>query len=383
VLSGKAKFGIFGDGKELAQLAMARVFLKGDWRSGYYRDQTFMLALGSYTIKQFFAQLYADTDLEREPASGGRQMNSHFASRFVQADGEWLSQLERFNTSADASPTACQMGRLLGLGYASKLYRYLPGLDGDAKFSRSGQEVAFGTIGNASTSEGIFWETLNAAGVLEVPVVISIWDDEYGISVPNKYQTTKESISKICAGFAREKHTNGYNIHTVRGWDYPELLKVYREAVRAAREQHIPALIHVIEMSQPQGHSTSGSHERYKSKDRLAYEQSIDCLSRMREWMLQHGISQAKDLDQLESDVRSEVLRLRNEAWEEYLAPMKVERDALLHLYQKIAEEGTTVPGFQAIRESFQRYPAVSRKSILSSARRVAYVIAGTRSPAR
>ncbi len=374
VLSGKAKFGIFGDGKELAQIAMARVFEKGDWRSGYYRDQTFMFAVGALTVKQFFAQLYADTNIEHDPHSGGRQMNSHFASRFVQADGSWASQLDIHNTSADASPTASQMARLLGLGYASKLYRQFPELDKAENFSRSGREIAFGTIGNASTSEGIFWETFNAAGVLEVPVVISVWDDGYGISVPNKFQTTKESISKICAGFAREEGTNGYNIAVVKGWDYPELLTAYRQLAQSARDQHIPGLLHVIEMSQPQGHSTSGSHERYKTKERLVYEQSIDCLTRMREWMIQHGISNAKDLEQMEEDTRREVLALRNEAWEEFQAPMRAEREILLEHFEAILAEGAS-PGFKSIKDSFKRYPAITRKSILSSARRAIYIL--------
>lgn len=376
VLSGKAKFGIFGDGKELAQIAMARVFQKGDWRSGYYRDQTFMLAIGALTIKQFFAQLYADTDIEREPSSGGRQMNSHFASRFLDEHGRWQNQLAMYNTSADASPTASQMGRLLGLAYASRLYRYVPGLDPEGQFSSSGREIAFGTIGNASTSEGLFWETLNAAGVLEVPLVISVWDDEYGISVHNRYQTTKESISKICAGFAKEDGTNGLQIYTVKGWDYPALLRTYREASELARDKHIPALIHVVEMGQPQGHSTSGSHERYKSKDRLAYELSIDCLTRMREWIVQHGICQNKELELLEDEARREVLALRAEAWQEFLAPMQRERDELLSIYQRLAAAPDIPSSFKALQVSLQRYPAVNRKSLLSSARRVLYTLA-------
>ncbi len=375
VLSGKAKFGIFGDGKELAQIAMARAFQKGDWRSGYYRDQTFMMAIGALTIKQFFAQLYADTDIEREPSSGGRQMNSHFASRFLDEEGRWLNQMTMYNTSADASPTASQMGRLLGLAYASRLYRFVPGLDPAGQFSQAGREIAFGTIGNASTSEGLFWETLNAAGVLQVPMVISVWDDEYGISVHNRYQTTKESISRITAGFAKEEDTNGLHIHSVRGWDYPALLRTYREAAEQAREQHVPALIHVVEMGQPQGHSTSGSHERYKTKDRLAYEQSIDCLVRMREWMVQHGICQTKDLEQLEEEARLEVMALRAEAWEEFLNPMRREREQLLAIYQNLAQDQGIPQAFTPLRESLQRYPAINRKSILASARRAAYLL--------
>src|SRR5690606_37082641 len=268
VLTGKAKFGIFGDGKEVAQLAMARAFRKGDWRSGYYRDQTFMFAIGESDIKKFFAQLYADPDPKHEPASGGRQMNAHFATRYIDDNGEWINQLETFNSSADASPTACQCARLLGLAYASKIYRTNQDLtDKDKqKFSAGGNEVAFGTIGNASTAEGIFWETINAAGVLQVPMLFSIWDDGYGISVPNKYQMTKANIGEIIKGFQNEKDAPGIDLYTVKAWDYPTLVRVYQEAVDKVRKEHIPAIIHVIEVTQPQGHSTSGSHERYKDK---------------------------------------------------------------------------------------------------------------------
>ncbi|MCX6129173.1 MAG: thiamine pyrophosphate-dependent enzyme, partial [Proteobacteria bacterium] len=289
-------------------------------------------------------------------------------------DGSWANQVKVKNTSADASPTASQMARLLGLGYASKLYRQIPGLDTDQKFSQHGNEIAFGTIGNASTSEGIFWETLNAAGVLEIPMIISVWDDGYGISVPNKFQTTKESISKVCAGFARDNDSNGYKIAVVRGWNYPELLKAYRDLAKSAREEHIPGLIHVIEMSQPQGHSTSGSHERYKSKDRLLYEQSIDCLTRMREWLIEQGISNTQDLDKMEDQARREVLEQRNQAWEEYQAPLRKEREALMNIYQSIALESAD-PNFISLKDAFQRYPAATRKSIMSSARRAAYVL--------
>ncbi len=368
VLSGKAKFGIFGDGKEVAQVAMARYFKKGDWRSGYYRDQTFMFALGAATVRQFFAQLYADTSLDREPHSGGRQMNSHFASRSLDAKGDWINQLEQYNSSSDASPTACQMARLLGLAYASKIYRHNDLLD-DTRFSNAGNEVAFGTIGNASTSEGVFWECLNAAGVLEVPMVISIWDDEYGISVPAKYQTTKESISAICAGFSREKDTNGFNIYVAKGWDYAELINTYREAVSEARNKHIPALVHVIEMTQPQGHSTSGSHERYKSKDRLAYESSLDCLTKMRAWLIEENILQESELEILEKEAKEFVAIERKAAWDEYLAPIKAERQQLLSILRPLASEYDQNVELAKLLGNLERNPTINRKANLSTAR--------------
>lgn len=367
VLSGKAKFGIFGDGKEVAQIAMARYFEKGDWRSGYYRDQTFMFATGGASIRQFFAQLYADTDLTREPHSGGRQMNSHFASRFIDEDGEWQDQLKSYNTSSDASPTACQMSRVLGLAYASKLYRENKKLDGKG-FSDKGNEVAFATIGNASTSEGIFWECFNAAGVLEVPLVISVWDDEYGISVPAKFQTTKESISAICKGFEKEKKTNGYQIITVKGWDYNALLDAYREATKLAREKHVPALVHVIEMTQPQGHSTSGSHERYKSKDRLEYEKSLDCLTKMREWILKEGIAAEEELSKIEKTAVEHVRTERAAAWDEYIAPIKKERSKLVSVLESIDVSNNDV--FDRTVAQLKRNPTHNRKINLAAARR-------------
>ncbi|SME96535.1 alpha-ketoacid dehydrogenase subunit alpha/beta [Pseudobacteriovorax antillogorgiicola] len=370
VLSGKAKFGIFGDGKEVAQVAMARYFQKGDWRSGYYRDQTFMFALGAATIRQFFAQLYADTDLEREPHSGGRQMNSHFASRSLDERGQWVNQLEQYNTSSDASPTACQMARLVGLGYASKLYRQHPNLDGTG-FSNQGREIAFGTIGNASTSEGVFWECFNAAGVLEIPVVISVWDDEYGISVPAKFQTTKESISKICSGFEKEQNTNGYNILVAKGWDYQELIHAYRDATAAARDHHIPALVHVIEMTQPQGHSTSGSHERYKSKDRLEYESSLDCLVKMREWILDQGMASQGELDQLEAESKAFVQKERKAAWEDYLSPIQTEKQMFLDAFKEIETEHPELPSVASVSKALERNPIVNRKNNIAAARQI------------
>ena len=268
VLTGKAKFGIFGDGKELPQLAMARAFKAGDFRSGYYRDQTFMMSIGELSAKAFFHGLYATTDLEKEPMSAGRQMGGHFATYSLNEDGSWKDLTKQKNSSPDISPTAGQMPRLLGLAQASKIYRHVDGIKSD-KFSNEGNEVAWGTIGNASTSEGHFFETINAAGVLQVPMIVSIWDDEYGISVPAKYQTTKEDISKILEGFKRDKEVPGYEIFKVKGWDYTSLMHVYENASDMAREEHVPIIIHVVELTQPQGHSTSGSHERYKSEARL------------------------------------------------------------------------------------------------------------------
>ena len=286
VLTGKAKFGIFGDGKEVPQLAMAKAFKNGDFRSGYYRDQTFMMAIGELTAQQFFAGLYAHTDIVAEPMSAGRQMGGHFATHSLNEDGSWKNLTQQKNSSADISPTAGQMPRLLGLAQASKIYRNVDVLKNKTNFSINGNEIAWGTIGNASTSEGLFFETINAAGVLNVPMVMSVWDDEYGISVHVKHQTTKESISEILKGFQREEGTNGYEIFVVNGWDYVQLMDVYQKAAKISREEHTPVLIHVKELTQPQGHSTSGSHERYKDADRLQWERNFDCISQMRKWIL-------------------------------------------------------------------------------------------------
>lgn len=373
VLSGKAKFGIFGGGKEVAQVALARTFRHGDWRAGYYRDQTWMFASGITDIKKFFAQLYADTNHEREPASGGRQMNAHFASRYLDKQGNWLNQLMMHNTTADASPTACQMPRLLGLGYASKLYRENQDLQDLARFSINGNEVAFGTIGNASTSEGLFWECLNAAGVLQVPLVISVWDDEYGISVPAKYQTVKESISKVVEGFRAEKGALGMDIHVVRGWDYPSLVETYYQAVDKARKHHIPSLVHVTELTQPQGHSTSGSHERYKSKERLEFEVKMDCLKKMREWLVDEGLATTGELDELEEEAKTEVDRLREEAWQAYLKPLQDEREELLGLLDKLTNElpADSAAEIRRYMEELRDIPTLNRRAVLSTGRRV------------
>ncbi|MCA0426924.1 MAG: transketolase [Bacteroidetes bacterium] len=325
VLTGKAKFGIFGDGKELPQIAMAKAFKNGDFRSGYYRDQTFMMASGLLSVQEFFAQLYAHTDVEAEPASAGRMMNGHFGTRLLDESGNWTDLKNRKNSSSDISPTAGQMLRLLGLAQASKYYRANAELIGENQFSNNGNEVAWGTIGNASSSEGHFFETINAAGVLQVPMVISVWDDQYGISVPAKYQTTKESISEILKGFQREPGKNGYEIFVVKGWDYAALVETYEKAGKIAREEHVPCLVHVTELTQPQGHSTSGSHERYKSKERLAWEAENDCIKRFREWLIESGIAKSEELDQLENEAKIHVNVSRKNAWEAYLNPIKQE----------------------------------------------------------
>ena len=317
VLTGKAKFGIFGDGKEVAQLAMAKAFRAGDWRAGYYRDQTFMFATGISNLHEFFAQLYANPDIEKDPASAGRQMNCHFATRYVNADGTWANQAETMNCSADISTTGGHMPRLLGLAYASKLYRQNKELEYLKQFSVNGNEVAFGTIGNGSTSEGLFFESFNAAGVLQVPMAISIWDDAYAISVPAKFQTTKEDISEILKGFQREDGTNGYEIFKVRGWDYVALCETYERAIEVCRREHVPVLIHVTEMTQPQGHSTSGSHERYKSKERLAWENEHDCLVQMRKWMIESAVATGEEIDELEATAKKYVRECQREAWNE------------------------------------------------------------------
>ncbi len=323
VLTGKAKFGIFGDGKEVAQIAWAKVFKNGDFRSGYYRDQTFMMAIGQLTSQQFFASLYADTNHENEPASAGRQMNGHFATQSLDENGAWKNLTEQKNSSADISPTAGQMPRLLGLAEASKVYRENKGLEGVSNFSNKGNEIAWGTIGNASTSEGLFFETFNAAGVLQVPMVISVWDDDYGISVHSKYQTTKENISEILAGFQKEGDSNGYEILRVKGWDYSSLVATYEKAEKIARKKHIPVLIHVNEITQPQGHSTSGSHERYKNEQRLNWEREFDCVKKMKEWILSEGIATPDQIDETEKEAKKMARQGKAAAWSDFINPIK------------------------------------------------------------
>ena len=372
VLTGKAKFGIFGDGKELAQLAWARVFRDGDFRSGYYRDQTFMLAIGALTPQQFFASLYADTDVEREPSSAGRQMNGHFATRTLNADGSWKRLVDHKNVSADISPTGGQMPRLLGLAQASKVYR-AQGVDNG--FSRKGAEVAWGTIGNASASEGLFWETINAAGVLQVPMVALVWDDEYGISVHAEHQTTKQNISKILAGFQRQAATKGqseekgYEIIVARGWNYAELIAAFEQAEKVAREEHVPVLLHVREMTQPQGHSTSGSHERYKSKERLEWEQEYDCLRQFRLFLESNKIAKAKDLDALEEAARAEAREAMKAAFDDFLQPLKRTRDQAVAWLEELDAHDLAAPlkadkaplrrdSVAAVRKAIQRRKA-------------------------
>jgi len=339
VLTGKAKFGIFGDGKELAQIAMAKAFKPGDFRSGYYRDQTFMFALGISNIKEFFAQLYANPDVELEPASAGRQMNGHFATRLLNDDGSWKSISELYNSSADCSPTASQMPRLVGLGYASVLYRNLKELQSFTQFSKNGNEVAFGTIGNASCAEGLFFEAINAIGVLKAPVVMSVWDDHYGISVPNEYQITKNSISELLAGIQRtDSNPSGFDIYVVKGWDYLGLIETYQKAAEIARKNHVPALIHVIEVTQPQGHSTSGSHERYKSPERLAWEQEHDCIAKFRKFIIENNLATEQEISAWEDEDKKLVNQWKKEAWNDYLNPIKSDIQKVCSIFQKIAQ---------------------------------------------
>ena len=327
VLTGKAKFGIFGDGKEVAQLALSKVFQNGDFRSGYYRDQTFMFAIGALTLQEWFAGLYGHTDLSSEPMSAGRQMGGHFATHSLNEDGSFKRLIDQKNSSSDISPTAGQMPRLLGLAYASHFYRINKDIQSApfTNFSNKGNEVAFGTIGDASTSEGLFWETINAAGVLQVPLLVSVWDDGHGISVPKKYQTTKESISEILKGFQRENGSNGYEIFKTKGWDYAHLCETYESAIKICREEHVPVLVHVEEVTQPQGHSTSGSHERYKSKERLQWETDYDCIKQMRSWILNNALASEEELIKIEEEAKEAVKNAKNAAWSAYLEPIKIE----------------------------------------------------------
>lgn len=339
VFMGKAKFGIFGDGKELAQIAMAKAFKRGDFRSGYYRDQTFMLAIGELTLQQFFAQLYAHTDIEADPASAGRLMNGHFATRMLDEKGNFKKLALEHNSASDISPTAAQIPRLVGLAYASKLFRNNPDLGALEEFSNNGNEVAFGTIGNASTSEGLFLEAINAAGVLQIPMMVSIWDDGYGISVPNEYHTTKSDISEVLKGFQREADAQGFEIFRVKGWDYEALCKTYEKAVRICRDEHVPVLIHVLEMTQPQGHSTSGSHERYKSRERLDWEAAYDCNRKMREFILENGIASAEALDEIEKAAKVTARKAKDAAWKAFNDSMKDDYDSALELIKDAANE--------------------------------------------
>ncbi len=339
VFMGKAKFGIFGDGKELPQIAMAKAFMKGDFRSGYYRDQTFMFAIGELTLQQYFSQLYAHTDIDADPASAGRLMNGHFATRMLDQEGQSKHFTELYNSTADISPTAGQMPRLVGLAYASKLFRQNKDLRSFTEFSINGNEVAFGTIGNASTSEGLFFEAMNAIGVLQVPVVMSVWDDDYGISVPQEYHTTKSSISKALAGLQRTAEEAGFEIYTVKAWDYQGLIQTYEKAVELSRKHHVPTFIHVEEVTQPQGHSTSGSHERYKGEERLEWERDNDCNKKFREWLLLEGIASEDELDKIEKEAKTTAKEAKNAAWRAFNESIKVEEKEAVDLLKKLASE--------------------------------------------
>ena len=388
VLSGKAKFGIFGDGKELANLAIARAFLKGDWRSGYYRDQTWMFMLGVMNIQEFFAQLYAHADVNHESNTGGRSMNAHFASRYINPDGFWRNQTETYNTSADVSPTGTQMPRTVGLAYASVLYRGLEELQQFDQFSKSGNEVVFASIGNASTAEGMFWESVNAIGVLQAPAVITVYDDGYGISVPNQFQMVKENIYTVLQGFQRdpcleEECERGYELYQVRGWDYPALLQTYATATEIAREHHVPSLVHVIDLTQPQGHSTSGSHERYKSPERLQWEQEYDCIRKMREWMIEQGVATEPELVAAEKEDKAAVEKIRKIAWEAYLAPIIEERGQVMDMLDEIAGSSSHSSELTQIKERLAALPTPLRRDIHSAAHEALRVLRDEANPSK
>lgn len=379
VLSGKAKFGIFGDGKELAQIALAKQFQNGDFRSGYYRDQTLMMAIGQLNVQQYFAGLFAHTDIDAEPMSGGRQMGGHFATHSLDEHGEWNDLMSQKNSSSDISPTSGQMPRLLGLAMASKVYRNhdtLKDLESFKKFTNGGNEVAFGTIGDASTSEGPFWETVNAAGVMQVPMVLSVWDDGFGISVPRSKQTTKGSISDALAGMQRTKDQPGHEIFVTKGWDYAHLCETYEKAVKLAREDHVPVLVHVKEVNQPQGHSTSGSHERYKSPERLEWEHDFDCIEKFKEWILSFDadgqkIANEETLEELASLAKKEVREAKNNAWKAFKADMNQELQEGLQLMKNISEISSNKTFIDAEIEKLEKGFDPVRSEVISTCRRV------------
>jgi pyruvate/2-oxoglutarate/acetoin dehydrogenase E1 component/TPP-dependent pyruvate/acetoin dehydrogenase alpha subunit len=370
VFRGRAKFGVFGDGKELAQVAMSKVFRKGDFRSGYYRDQTFMAAVGGLTWQQFFAQLYAHTDVEHDPFTGGRSMNAHFGNRWVNDKGEWLDQTEMYNTVCDVSSTAGQMPRAIGLAYASKLFRENPDLQYLTKFSNQGNEVCFTTIGDASTSQGMFFEAINAAGVLQIPIIFSVWDDGYGISVPIKYQTTKSSISEALAGFQRKDGSNGLEIIVARAWNYVELIEAYQRAALYARDQHVPVLVHVIEVTQPQGHSTSGSHERYKSKERLQFEHDFDCNLHFKNWILENMYATSDELNTIEIQAKEVAKKSRNAAWAALRDSLKPEFNSATTLLKKLSIENKNTKAISAIRESLEKTENPTRRDVISAVKK-------------
>jgi len=371
VLTGKAKFGIFGDGKELPNIAMAKVFRKGDFRSGYYRDQTFMMAIDAMSTQQMFAALYAHADLKNEPSSGGRQMSGHYSTRSIDEKGNWLNLTDQYNSSADISPTAGQMPRLLGLAQASKVYKEIDELKDWTSFSKNGNEVAFGTIGNASTSEGLFWETMNAAGVMQVPMVMSVWDDEWGISVHAKYQTIKESISEALSGFQRDDSKKGFEILVVKGWDYPALIETYTRAEKIAREEHVPVLVHVIELTQPQGHSTSGSHERYKSKERLQWEKDNDGIAKMRQWMLEKNIVENESiLLEIEKSAKTKAREAKNNAWKAYITPIKTVQKEVFTMLKELTAKSKNGAFIEILNRELASIKEPGFKESISTARK-------------
>jgi pyruvate/2-oxoglutarate/acetoin dehydrogenase E1 component/TPP-dependent pyruvate/acetoin dehydrogenase alpha subunit len=379
VLTGKAKFGIFGDGKELAQIALAKQFRKGDFRSGYYRDQTLMMAISALTLEQYFAGLYAHTDVEIEPQSAGRQMGGHYATRNLDQNGNWKDLMAQKNSSSDISPTAGQMPRLLGLAQASKVYREHPTLkelEAFQKFTNGGNEVAFGTIGDASTSEGPFWETMNAAGVLQVPLVMSVWDDGYGISVPRELQTTKGSISDALAGFQRNAEQKGFEIFVTKGWDYAHLCETYEKAVQIARDEHVPVLVHVKEVNQPQGHSTSGSHERYKSEERLQWESEFDCISKFKHWILSFGekgvvLATEEELEQIAASAKERVKNAKNTAWQLFTEDIQQDKNELLQVLASFAQTHPLHAQASTLHQQLSREKDSIRRDLLSNAKSI------------
>lgn len=374
VLSGKAKFGIFGDGKEIPQIALAKQFKEGDWRSGYYRDQTLMMAIDGFSAEEFFAQLYGDTDINNTPSHGGRSFNNHFGTRFYDAEGKQIDFTKNKNTSADISPTAGQMPRLLGLAWASKLFRENEDLHVFTKLSRKGNEVAFGTIGDASTSEGHFWETMNAAAVLQVPLAMSVWDDGFGISVPRHLQTVKDSISEALKGFEVSKTKNGIYIYKAKAWDYPGLIKIYKEGIERCRTEQVPVLFHITELTQPQGHSTSGSHERYKTAERLQFEKDFDGIKKMREWILEKNIAGEQELSLIEEEAKTEAKNAQKTAWKKYIEPIKKERDELLSIVDNrtckcvLQEETDKIDTYAA---NLRKILNPTRKDVISTAKKM------------
>ena len=374
VLSGKAKFGIFGDGKEIAQLALAKQFKDGDWRSGYYRDQTWMMAAGIFSAEEFFAQLFGDTDVKNAPSHGGRSFNNHFGNRFIDENGKWKDLTKSKNTSADISPTAGQMPRLLGLAWASKLFRENKELHKFSKLSNKGNEVAFGSIGDASTSEGHFWETMNAAGVLQVPLAMSVWDDGFGISVPRHLQTIKDNISDALSGFEKTKTKNGFYIYKAKGWDYPSLVKMYAEGIEKCRTEQVPVLFHITEVTQPQGHSTSGSHERYKTNERLEFEKDFDPITKMREWIIESKIADATELDEVEKTALEKAKEAKKTAWKKFIEPIKEEKEKLLNIVENrgckcVLQEQTDKVDEYA--NALRKILTPTKKDIFSSAKKI------------